>query len=174
MRTEYRKHHQVKKPQSKPRHCWCNTGEGTVRWNWERSTLPLQIQIISTESKLPLLVSCSWPKTTFWFQPVGGFSLAVSEFPVHQLLVFQQRELRADKETSVEVRKAEHLEQGGHRRQCRILLSIISFRLERSRETEEKIIRKENLSEGKCQTKRDKIVASGVTGVWVLLKTRSK
>lgn len=61
--------------------------------------------------------------------------MAVSELSVHQLLVFQQGELRPNQEASVEVRKAEHLEEGGHRRQCRILLLLISLRLERGRET---------------------------------------
>lgn len=61
--------------------------------------------------------------------------MAVGELSVDQLLVFQQGELRPDQEASVKVRKAEHLQQGGHGRQRRILLPIISFRLERSIET---------------------------------------
>lgn len=59
--------------------------------------------------------------------------MAVSELSVHQLLVFQQRELGPNQEASIEVGKAKDLEQGGNGRQRRILLPIVSLRLERSR-----------------------------------------
>lgn len=88
--------------------------------------------------------------------------MAVSELSVHQLLVFQQRELRPNQEASVEVRKAEHLEQGGNRRQRRILLPIISFRLERSRETGKEKNKKGVSGCKKMSVKWDKLVTSVV------------
>lgn len=73
---------------------------------------------------------------TEYFQPAWRFPTAVGELSVHQLLVLQQRELRPHQEAAIEVRKAQHLQQGGDRRQGRVFRSIVSLRLERGRETE--------------------------------------
>lgn len=54
--------------------------------------------------------------------PIRRLSRAVSELPCHQLLVAAQCKLGPHQEASIEVGKAVHLEQRGHRRQGCFLL----------------------------------------------------
>lgn len=54
--------------------------------------------------------------------PVRGLPGAVGELPSHQLLVAQQCKLGSHQEASIEVRKATHFKQRGHRRQGWVLL----------------------------------------------------